>query len=52
VKTLVTGIWNAGSYKVRWDGLDEFGRVMGSGVYFYTLETADYVKTHKMVLLR
>jgi flagellar hook assembly protein FlgD len=31
----------AGPHSVRIDGLDERGKRLGSGVYFYTIETPD-----------
>jgi subtilisin family serine protease len=42
----------AGRYEVLWDGKDEQGRSVASGVYFYRLEVADQAQTRKMVLLR
>ena len=47
VARLVNGEFDAGNHKVRWDASD-----MASGVYLYRLQTGDFVKTRKMVLLR
>jgi len=52
VRTLVKKFQSAGSYKATWDGRDHHGVVAPSGIYFYRLETASYVKTRKMSLLR
>jgi len=41
-----------GTYSLVWDGHDEFGREVASGIYFYRITTADYVQTKKMVLLK
>ncbi len=41
-----------GSYRVRWDGRDELGRQVGSGVYICRLAAGEVVKTTKMVLVR
>ena len=41
-----------GRYSVFWDGKDEFGRQLPSGVYLYRLESGNYVSTRKMVLLK
>ena len=38
--------------KVSWDGRDDAGRVVPSGVYFYKLETAGEIATRKMLLLK
>jgi hypothetical protein len=37
VKTLVDAIQNTGKYSVIWDGRNEYGNEVGSGVYFYTV---------------
>ena len=58
VKTLVdSDFHSAGSYTSRWDGTDDEGRPVASGVYFYTLhgiaaEAGATALTRKMVLLR
>ena len=53
VKTLVNQRLAAGQYTVRWDGTDEAGQPVGSGVYLYRLKVGNrFVQTRKMVLLR
>jgi photosystem II stability/assembly factor-like uncharacterized protein len=52
VRTLVDGIRNAGDHRVIWDGLDDGGRGVSSGVYLYQLEAGDKSVTRKMSLLR
>jgi hypothetical protein len=42
----------AGQYTVDWDGRNDHGRRVASGVYFYRMETADFTRTRKMVLLK
>jgi len=42
----------AGNHTVAWDGRDADGRLVGSGVYFYRIEAGDFVKTHKMLMLK
>jgi hypothetical protein len=39
-------------HEVVWDGLDNSGVSVPSGIYFYRLETADFTDTRKMVVLR
>lgn len=41
-----------GSYSVTWDGRNERGVKVSSGIYFYRLETGTYSSTKKMLLLR
>jgi hypothetical protein len=52
VKTLASGVWNAGKHEVIWDGTNELGKKVASGIYLYRLETADFLETKKMVLLK
>jgi len=54
VTTLVSGTREAGTYTVRWDGRDEDGQELASGVYLYRLRTGDgkQVETRKLLLLR
>jgi hypothetical protein len=53
VKSLVDDTRAAGAYTdVRWDGTDEAGRRVASGIYFYKLVTKDFSQTRKMVLLK
>ncbi len=42
----------AGQYTVEWDGVDDLGRAVSSGVYYYGIEAGDFVESHKMVLLK
>ncbi len=52
VITLVRGYRPAGSHRITWDGLDEQGNQVSSGVYFYRLQTNSISVTRKMLLLR
>ncbi len=52
VRTLVNEQKARGSYEVTWDGRDQNGDEVASGVYFYKLEAGDFVQTKKMVLVR
>jgi hypothetical protein len=52
VAVLINKTLSAGQYKVTWDGRDHEGNEVASGVYFYKLETKEFVDTKKMVLLR
>jgi len=52
VKTLVNGFETAGYKAIRWDGTDETGQKVASGIYFYRLEAGDFTQTRKMVLMK
>jgi hypothetical protein len=52
VRTLIDGVKEAGSYSVAWDGRSNRGTAVGSGVYFYKMETKGFSETKKLVLLR
>lgn len=43
---------NAGRYEVNWNGTDDFGKSVASGVYFYQLKTNEVTLTKKMMLLK
>ena len=42
----------AGYHSVTWDATNDLGQQVGAGVYLYQLQTKDFVKTRKMVLLK
>jgi YVTN family beta-propeller protein len=52
VRTLVDSHQRADVYKMAWDGLNDQGARVASGVYFYKLAAGKYVQTRKMMLLK
>jgi hypothetical protein len=52
VSTLVDQNLKAGHKLVNWDGKDDSGQEVSSGIYFYRIKTSDFSQTKKMVLLR
>jgi len=52
VRKLVDEDRSAGPHSVLWDGLDESGRAVSSGVYFYTLAAPGVEESRKMILVR
>ncbi|MFT7695699.1 MAG: hypothetical protein ACI8P2_004334 [Candidatus Latescibacterota bacterium] len=52
VALLVSGERAAGRYEIQWDGRDDAGRSLASGMYVYRLQAAGHVETRKLMLLR
>ena len=52
VKVLVTGLKPAGVHEVLWDGTNNFGEKVSSGIYFYSLQMGKNSDTKKMLLRR
>lgn len=52
VRTLVNGEKEAGYYKVHWDGKDNNGNAVPSGMYVYTLISGDKTIGKKMMLVK
>ena len=53
VRTLFDGEhFSAGNYRTVWDGLNQNGEAVGSGVYFYELNAGDFTSMKKMTLVR
>jgi len=52
VVTLVSGYQEAGRYSVEWNGKDDSGRDVGTGVYFCRLLAGEFVKARRMVLIK
>ena len=55
VRTLALGFQPAGVYRSRtraayWDGRNEFGEPVASGIYFYTVTAGDFTATRKMLI--
>ena len=52
VKTLARGEHASGHYTATWDGTDDQGIKVPSGVYFYRLVSKDYVTAKKMIMIK
>lgn len=51
VKNLVSGYHSKGLYEITWDGRNDFGNKVSSGVYFYRLSTAQGDRSQKLSLI-
>ncbi|MCK4224217.1 MAG: T9SS type A sorting domain-containing protein, partial [candidate division Zixibacteria bacterium] len=52
VRTLLDEERSPGVYSVTWDGKDQKGYEVSSGIYFYQLKTEDHSEVKKMILLK
>lgn len=52
VRTLVDESLSVGTHRVVWDGSDDQGQGVSSGLYLYRLSAPNYMKTMKMMMLK
>jgi len=52
VKSLINQTQNGGYKSILWDGTNDHGHSMSTGVYLYSIQAGNYVRTKKMVLLK
>jgi subtilisin family serine protease len=52
LRTLVDAVKEPGSYSVVWDGRDERGETVSSGIYFYRMISGDFTSSRKMILIK
>ena len=52
VATLADQTMSAGAHRARWNGRDQAGTAVASGVYFYHLQADGFIATKKMVLMK
>lgn len=52
IRTLVDGVYEAGTHRISWNGEDRNGVVVSSGLYFVYMKAGGHIKSRKIVLLR
>ena len=52
VRVLVNEAMDAGYYTVNWDGKDELGRQVASGIYLYRMQSGKFAQSQRMMLLK
>jgi hypothetical protein len=52
VRTIMDGMQDAGYYTVNWDGTNDLGSKVSSGIYIYRISAGKYNATMKMNLLK
>ena len=51
VREWVADNFSSGNHQIQWDGRNDTGKLVGSGVYFYRLVGTDFTQTKKMILV-
>jgi len=52
VRTIYHGVIAPGGYSFEWDGTNEQGNAMSSGMYIYTVSSFEFSQAKKMILLK
>ena len=52
VRTLVSDRMDAGHHVINWDGLNDAGTDVASGMYVYRIKAGDFIAHRKMLLVR
>lgn len=52
VKKLVNDVRAAGEHTVVWNGMDNNGRSVSSGIYYFKMNTGKYSSTKKMIMMK
>ena len=52
IRTLANEIHAPNIYSIQWNGTDNFGKSMSTGIYFYKLVSGDFIQVKKLLLLK
>jgi len=52
INTLVNAKMNAGHYTIEWNGRNNNGKLVSTGIYLYQLQTPNLIKTRKMTYIK
>ncbi|MBI2505800.1 MAG: hypothetical protein HYW07_21510 [Candidatus Latescibacteria bacterium] len=52
VRVLVEGVQEPGAYQLVWDGRDQGGTAVATGIYFYRLEAGAFSAVQRTALVR
>lgn len=52
IRTLIAANQKLGVYRIYWDGTDNSGKKVATGIYFYRLDAGEFKATRKLTILR
>ena len=52
VRSLMSGMMNGGEHQIVWNGTDDSGRQVSSGLYFFRMKSGSYSSTRKMIMMK
>ena len=52
IKTLISEQMTAGNHNVNWDGTNDLGIKVGSGLYFYRIQAGRFTTARRMILIK
>ena len=52
IKTLLNQTMKSGHHKITWEGTDSNNKKVSSGVYFYKMQTENYTKINKIIMIK
>ncbi|MBN2357145.1 hypothetical protein JXO59_13595 [candidate division KSB1 bacterium] len=52
MRHLVHGLQSAGIHRVQWDGKNNRGELVPSGVYYLRVQTGDEQRLHRMIFMK
>jgi hypothetical protein len=52
VKTLVNDVYSAGRFSVRWDGTNDYGNLVSTGMYIYRIQAGNVVQSKKLTFIK
>ncbi|MEL6824527.1 MAG: T9SS type A sorting domain-containing protein, partial [Calditrichota bacterium] len=52
VRSIAAGTFESGLHQLRWDGRDNFGNSLGSGMYFLRIQSSHQVQTQRLMLVK
>ena len=52
IRTLESSVFSPGRYNILWNGLDDYGQEVPSGIYFYSMQSESFSKRNKMIMIK